>query len=116
MKKLILLLCLFPTLLFAHPDGSKPFWYPSAYIYGFVDGCADTIEKNQPPFTKEMWPEQVRSVCGCVIDALRHSVHFFEVSATDNESQAGVQGIVNATMPLCVNQELTGHPGIPPQN
>ena len=102
-------LCLFLLLLFidkahAHPDGATPYWYPSSFIYGYVVGCADSVEQNQAPFTEEMWPDQVRSVCGCVVDALRHSLTYQEI--TDNETKASAQLIVNATFPLCIQQEL----------
>ena len=88
----------------AHPDGATPYWYPSSFIYGYVVGCADSVEQNQAPFTEEMWPDQVRSVCGCVVDALRHSLTYQEI--TDNDTKASVQLIVNATFPLCIQQEL----------
>ena len=66
MKKIILTLLFMPTMLFAHPDDSVPYYYPSSFIYGYIDGCADQVEKNQLPFTEQMWPAQVREVCGCV--------------------------------------------------
>ena len=88
----------------AHPDGATPYWYPSSFIYGYVVGCADSVEQNQAPFTEEMWPDQVRSVCGCVVDALRHSLTYQEI--TDNDTKASAQLIVNATFPLCIQQEL----------
>ena len=88
----------------AHPDGTTPYWYPSSFIYGYVVGCADSVEQNQAPFTEEMWPDQVRSVCGCVVDALRHSLTYQEI--TDNDTKASAQLIVNATFPLCIQQEL----------
>jgi len=31
----------------AHPDGATPYYYPSTFIYGFVDGCAEKIEQSQ---------------------------------------------------------------------
>tara|TARA_Y100000034_G_C6874345_1_gene399616 strand:+ start:970 stop:1473 length:504 start_codon:yes stop_codon:yes gene_type:complete len=97
----------FPNIAEAHPDGATPFWYPSSYIYGFVEGCWQTVEISRAPFTEEMWPDDVRSACGCVVDSLRHSLTFTEVTRTDNASLAGMQLIVNATLPICINQELT---------
>ena len=106
MKKIIL--CFFLIFLsnniYSHPDGSTPFWYPSSFIYGYVEGCYESVEQNQAPFTEEMWPDQVRSVCGCVVDALRHSLTYQEI--TDNDTKASAQLIVNATFPLCIQQEL----------
>jgi hypothetical protein len=115
MKKI---LCLFAYMILliqtanSHPYGATPFWYPSSYIYGFVVGCSSSIEQTRPEFIQEMWPDQVKSVCGCVIDALRHSLTFTDVIQTDNLSQMKVQSIVNATMPLCVLQESAKKPNI----
>ena len=112
MKKIEFILCLscmfllvfFVVKTHAHPDGATPFWYTSSFIYGYVVGCAESVEQNQAPFTEEMWPDQVRSVCGCVVDALRHSLTYQEI--TDNDTKASAQLIVNATFPLCIQQEL----------
>ena len=113
MKK-ILCLFVFTFLLFqkvnSHPDGATPFWYPSSYIYGFVVGCSSSIEQTRPEFIHEMWPDQVNAVCGCVIDALRHSLTFTDVVRTDNLSQMKMQSIVNVTMPLCVLEESAKKP------
>ena len=110
MKQLILsVTCLIGLLLWidyteAHPDGATPYWYPSSFIYGYINGCADQVEKNQIPFTQVMWPEQVREVCGCVVDAFRHSVTYEEIldNATNNEMVL----IATATFPVCVDEVL----------
>ena len=96
----------------AHPDGATPFWYPAGYIHGFVGGCAQNAEIDQLPFTREMWPEQVKEVCGCILDGLRHSVTWLEMSKGPSEV---VRDIVEATMPLCVNKVATDYVGMPPQ-
>ena len=106
---IISLACMFLLVFYvvkteAHNDGAKPYWYPSSFIYGYVSGCAESVEQNQAPFTQEMWPDQVRSVCGCVVDALRHSLTYEEIM--DNSSAPTTQLIVNATFPLCIQQEL----------
>ncbi len=88
----------------AHPDGATPYWYPSSFIYGYVTGCADQVEKDQVPFTKEFWPEEVRSICGCVVDAFRHSVTYEEI--IDNSTDKKMVAIASATFPICVTQEL----------
>ena len=89
----------------AHPDGATPFWYPSAWIYGFVDGCADKIEEQgasgMHPWVNSMWPENIRSICGCTVDALRHGFTFKEV---EGDSQR-VQEMVNLTLPVCIDEE-----------
>ena len=95
-------LYLSPTAAFSHPDGMKPYFYPSTYIYGFVSGCAETVEQTRAPVTQELWPDGVRAVCSCVVDALRHSVTFAE--AKDDSMKPKMQVIVDATFPICVEQ------------
>ena len=110
-KELLLCsLCLFLLLLFidkthAHPDGATPYWYPSSFIYGYVEGCADSVEQGQLPFTEEFWPVEVRSICACVVDALRHSMTYEEI--LDNATNAQTSLIVSATFPICINEEST---------
>ena len=91
--------------LMAHPDGATPYWYPSSWIYGFVDGCAGKIEEQgadgMHPWVNEMWPENIRSICGCTVDALRHGFTFKEVEG-DSER---VQMMVNVTLPVCIDEE-----------
>ena len=88
--------------LHADPDGATPYWYTSSWIYGFVEGCAGKIEESQM-FSDRFWPEQVRSVCGCVVDALRHSVTFDQVQI--DPPIPVVQTIVDLTLPVCVEEE-----------
>ena len=103
--KLSLVFFLFlPFTVISHPDGATPYWYPSSFIYGYVTGCADQVEKDQVPFTKEFWPEEVRSICGCVVDAFRHSVTYQEI--IDNSTNEKMVAIASATFPICVTQEL----------
>ena len=90
----------------AHPDGATPFWYPAGYIYGFVEGCANTVEENLVPFTEDMWPAQVKEVCGCVVDSLRHSLTWEEAMDNTTKSKVGMQLIVNATLSICVDEQL----------
>jgi len=113
MKSLLFtVLCLFVLLWFiditkirAHPDGATPFWYSSAWIYGFVNGCADKIEEQgalgKHPWVNSMWPENIRSICGCTVDALRHGFTFEEVEG-DSEK---VQQMVNLVLPVCIDEE-----------
>ncbi len=101
---LISLLILFcSTSAYAHPDGATPFWYPSSYIFGFIRGCAETVEQNTPQIIEELWPDQIRSVCGCVLDSLRHSFTYHEALA---EESAAMNLIVSATLPICIEEEL----------
>ena len=107
LKTMILCVCILFTWnlnVFAHPDGATPYWYPSNFIYGYINGCADQVEKNQIPFTSMMWPEQVRSVCGCVVDAFRHSLTYEVI--TDNATNNEAVLIATATFPVCVDEEL----------
>ena len=106
LKTMILCVCILFTWnlnVFAHPDGATPYWYTSAWIYGFTEGCAEKIEESQM-FSAQLWPEQVRSVCGCTVDALRHSVTFEDVQQTPINPI--VQAIVDVTLPVCVEEEL----------
>ena len=103
---LIGIILLWSSILSAHPDGATPFWYPAGYIYGLVEGCANTIEENQVPFTKDMWPVQVKEVCGCVVDSLRHSLTWEEAMDNTTKSKVGMQLIVNATLSICVDEQL----------
>ena len=96
------ILVLTHSVALSHPDGMKPYFYPSTYIYGFVSGCAETVEQTSAPVTQELWPDGVRAVCSCVVDALRHSVTFAE--AKDDSMKPKMQVIVDATFPICVEQ------------
>jgi len=51
-----------------------------------------------------MWPAQVREVCGCVVDAFRHSLTFEEIS--DNKTNEQAVMIATTTFPICVNEQL----------
>ena len=87
----------------AHPDGATPYWYPSSFIYGYINGCAESVEQGQFPFTEEFWPDQIRSICGCVVDALRHSMTYQEI--LDNATNYDASLIVGATFPICIREE-----------
>ena len=87
----------------AHPDGATPYWYPSTFIYGYINGCYEATEQNQVPFIKDMWPDNIKNICGCVVDAMRHSLTFEEMM--DNASHERSVLIAQATLPLCVDQE-----------
>ena len=106
MKKIVLtfLLLLYTmSLLYGHPDGKSPYWYPSTFIYGYINGCYEATEYNQVPFTNDMWPDNVKNVCGCVVDAMRHSLTYEEM--LDNASHVQAVLIAQATLPMCVQQE-----------
>ena len=90
------------SVAFSHPDGMKPYFYPSTFIYGFVSGCAETVEQTRAPITQELWPDAIRGVCSCVVDALRHSMTFED--AQNNSMKPKMQVIVDATFPICVEQ------------
>ncbi len=89
--------------LYAHPDGSKPYWYPSQFIYGFIHTCAHTIENEKVPLTKKLWPNEIRNVCGCVIDGIRHSLTYQEATSK-KESKVNMIGL--ALMPICINEQV----------
>ena len=108
MKKLILcisFLILTTKPILSHPDGATPFWFPSSYIYGFIEGCWQSVE-NFPQLTKDLWPEEIRRVCGCVMDSLRHSITFQE--ADNSEKEAAMlhkfQVLVDTMLPVCLSE------------
>ena len=107
MKKLVLLLILFPTLLFAHPDSEAPYWYPSTYLYGFIQGCWETVEQNQS-LAEGMWPDDIRAVCGCVIDSVRHSIPFHEAEGKTPESIKKFDYITKNVLPQCIMEVEAG--------
>ena len=98
---LIGILLLWSTILSAHPDGMKPYWYPSAYLYGFVKGCWESVEQNQT-LAEGMWPDDIRQVCGCTIDALRHSMPYHEVESKTPELIAKFDMITRGVLPQCI--------------
>jgi len=108
MKKLILcisFLILTTNPILSHPDSATPFWFPSTYIYGFVQGCWESVE-HFPDITKGMWPDDIRKVCGCVMDSLRHSMTFAEVEDAQNQTTMvnKFQNLVDATLPVCISE------------
>ena len=47
--------------------------YPSDVIYGFVDGCYLEFE-NQRFMSDDLWPTDLKEICGCVMDGIREAV------------------------------------------
>ena len=91
------------SILYGHSDGKTPYWYPSSFIYGYINGCYEATEYNQVPFTEDMWPDNVKNVCACVVDAMRHSLTYEEM--LDNASHTDAVLIAQATLPMCIQQE-----------
>ncbi len=90
------------NFVIAHPDTATPFWYPSNFIYGYINGCFDATEFNQVPFTQEMWPDDVKEVCACVVDAMRHSLTYQEM--IDESSHTKAVFIATSTLPSCIEE------------
>ena len=88
----------------AHPDSTSPYWYPSSYIYGFVTGCWQTAEQTQM-ISKDMWPDDIKSICGCVIDALRHTIPYHEVENKDPVSIKKFDDITRGVLPACISEQ-----------
>ena len=55
-------------------------------------------------YSDVLWPEDIKRVCGCVGDSLRHSITWEEAIIVDNNSQAHMSLIVAATLPICVDE------------
>ncbi len=90
---------------FGHPDGATPYWYPATFIYGFVQGCWQTVEQNQS-LAAGMWPDDIRAVCGCAIDAVRHAMPYHEVEnpAHSEKFDCVTQGV----LPQCIMEVEAG--------
>ena len=101
MKKILLTFLFLPTILFAHPDSETPYWYPATYIYGFVQGCWETVEQNQS-LAAGMWPDDIRQVCGCAIDEVRHAMPFHEAETRNPETQAKFDFVTRGVLPQCI--------------
>ena len=86
---------------FAHPDSKTPYWYPSTYLYGFIQGCWETVEQNQT-LAAGMWPDDIREVCGCVIDAVRHAMPFHEAESPNPEIKAKFDFVTSGVLPQCI--------------
>ena len=92
---------------FAHPDSKTPYWYPSTYLYGFVQGCWETVEQNQS-LAEGMWPDDIRAVCGGVIDSVRHSIPFHEAEGKTPESIKKFDYITSNVLPQCIMEVEAG--------
>ena len=47
--------------------------YPSDVIYGFIEGCYLAFEDAQYK-SGELWPTDLKEICGCMMDGLREAV------------------------------------------
>ena len=47
--------------------------YPSGVIYGFIEGCYIAFEDAQYK-SGELWPTDLKEICGCMMDGLREAV------------------------------------------
>ena len=51
--------------------------YPSDVIYGFVEGCYQSFE-DQRFMQGELWPTDLKEICGCAMDGIREAVPLHE--------------------------------------
>ncbi len=77
MGRIITLILLFLIVIPGY-GASKEVKYPSDVIYGFVDGCYIAFE-DQKFMSDELWPTDLKEICGCVMDGIREAVplHIF---------------------------------------
>jgi len=47
--------------------------YPSDVIHGFIEGCYLAFEDKQF-MSDELWPTDLKEICGCVMDGIREAV------------------------------------------
>ena len=90
---------------FGHPDGATPYWYPATFIYGFVQGCWQTVEQNQS-LASGMWPDDIRAVCGCAIDAVRHAMPYHEVENPAHSEKFDF--VTQGVLPQCIMEVEAG--------
>jgi hypothetical protein len=70
--RIITLILLFLIVIPGY-GASKEVKYPSDVIYGFVDGCYTAFE-DQKFMSNELWPTDLKEICGCVMDGIREAV------------------------------------------
>ena len=70
---LILLFLIIPLTGFGVSKEAENLKYPSDVIYGFVDGCYIAFEE-QRFMSDELWPTDLKEICGCVMDGIREAV------------------------------------------
>ena len=74
MGRIITLILLFLILLTpAQASEKQEYKYPSDVIYGFVDGCYTAFE-DQKFMSDDLWPTDLKEICGCVMDGIREAV------------------------------------------
>ena len=55
-----------------------------------------------------MWPDDIRAVCGCVVDAIRHSMPFHEAESKSPESIRKFDEISAGVLPQCIMEVEAG--------
>lgn len=66
----------FPTQVMGNDNKSSAIFkpkYPSGVIYGFIEGCYIAFEDAQYK-SGELWPTDLKEICGCMMDGLREAV------------------------------------------
>ena len=99
MKKII-----FSTFLFCFlsiNDSYSKDDYPSDYIYGFVQGCYETIEQSQMLSVK-FWPDHLKVNCGCMMDTIRKEIPFDQT--IDNKSMDLMFEVSAFILPECIRK------------
>tara|TARA_Y100000356_G_scaffold123364_1_gene118307 strand:+ start:564 stop:884 length:321 start_codon:yes stop_codon:yes gene_type:complete len=99
MKKIIFSIFLFCFLsindIYSRDD------YPSDYIYGFVQGCYETIEQSQM-LSGKFWPDHVKVICGCMMDSIREEIPFDQT--IDNKSMNLMFEVSAFILPECIRK------------
>ena len=72
-KSITLLLLFLMLLTPAQASKKQEYKYPSDVIYGFVEGCYLAFE-DQQFMSDELWPTDLKEICGCVMDGIREAV------------------------------------------
>ncbi len=94
----------------AHDNSSSTtleYYYPSAAVYGFVQECWTTMEGFGSEMTQTLWPTELQTVCGCILDQMRMTITWREFRDEWKEELTPIQRtIASMHSDFCMKQIL----------
>ena len=95
----------------AHDNSSSTtlleYYYPSAAVYGFVQECWTTMEGFGSEMTQTLWPTELQTVCGCILDQMRMTITWREFRDEWKEELTPIQkSIASMHSDFCMKQAL----------
>ncbi len=91
----------------AHDNSSLEYYYPSAAVYGFVQECWTTMEGFGSEMTQTLWPTELQSVCGCILDQMRMTITWREFRDEWKEELTPIQrSLASMHSDFCMKQAL----------